>query len=395
MRIGILTLPLNTNYGGILQAYALQTVLERMGHSVSILDAPNGKPFKLPLYKMPLAYAKRFVLRYILHSSDTPILFEQWLWKKQKELERHTRRFIVEYLHDVQKNNYYDLQEKDFDAIVVGSDQVWRPCYFPHRDGMSIQDAYLAFAENWNILRIAYAASFGTDEWEYSAKETKRCGQLTKLFNGISVRERSGVNLLKDHFGADAIHVLDPTMLLHPGDYSRLIECAESDGALEKEKTEKDYILSYVLDEKKDINRMLNDIAQREGVEVRRSRSKPFSVSSFSNNDLEEYVQPPVESWLKDFRDCKYVVTDSFHACVFSILNHKQFIVIGNKERGLSRFESLLQMFGLEDRMILKDTDFCKTLLQPIDYESVDEKLDELRKNSYEFLKNNLSKGKE
>jgi len=389
MRIGILTLPLQTNYGGILQAYALQTVLERMGNSVSLLDAPNWKPYKLPLYKRPLAHSKRFLLRYVFRSSDTPILFEQEMAKKQEVFQKNTRTFIAKYLHAVPETNYYDLQEKDFDAIVVGSDKVWRPKYFPHRDGMSIQDAYLAFAENWKIRRVAYAASFGTDQWEYTKQETKRCGELLKLFNGVSCREDDGVYLAKRYFDVDAIQVLDPTMLLNVSDYYTLINNAEEDGVL-KRKEGKKYVLNYLLDENKEANKVLTEIAMSNGMEIKRSKSKSFTVSSFNKDDLSDYVQPPVESWLRDFRDCECVVTDSFHACVFSILNEKPFVVFGNRGRGLSRIYSLLKLFGLESRMVTGDKNYEKALLTPIDYTTISTKVSALREESLAWLKSSI-----
>ena len=113
---------------------------------------------------------------------------------------------------------------RQFDAIVVGSDQVWRPKYFKDK----IENAFLDFAKSWNIKRIAYAASFGTDEWEYAPKQTKRCGELLKLFDFVSVREMSGINLCATHFDLGAKLEPDPTMLLTTEDYMRLFEVART-----------------------------------------------------------------------------------------------------------------------------------------------------------------------
>ena len=104
---------------------------------------------------------------------------------------------------------------------------------------------------------------------------------------------------------------------------------------------------------------------------------------------LDEIVQPPVEQWLRSFRDSSYVITDSFHACVFSILFHKPFIVIGNKSRGLARFQSLLSLFELEDRMLI-DTYDISLCNKEINWEKVDPKLDKLRADSKSFLEKSL-----
>ena len=118
----------------------------------------------------------------------------------------------------------------------------------------------------------------------------------------------------------------------------------------------------------------------------------PFETNSkyeVKGASLEEIVQPPVEQWLRSFRDSSYVITDSFHACVFSILFHTQFIVIGNQSRGLARFHSLLSLFGLEDRMVTENLDvsLCE---RPIDWDKVDIKLKELRAYSRSFLEKAL-----
>lgn len=118
----------------------------------------------------------------------------------------------------------------------------------------------------------------------------------------------------------------------------------------------------------------------------------PFSVNNpyeaDENKPLEDRIKPSVETWLRGFFDAELIVTDSFHACVFSIIFKKQFIVVGNKSRGMSRFESLLKMFGLEDRLVNGCDDFLK--LSAINYDLVYEKYRVLKDMSYSFLKDNL-----
>ena len=89
-------------------------------------------------------------------------------------------------------NDFNALNPNDFDAFIVGSDQVWRRLYMP-----DIYREYLSFAEGWNVRRISYAASFGTEEWEYSPLETTECRRLLQKFDAVSVREASGVSLCK------------------------------------------------------------------------------------------------------------------------------------------------------------------------------------------------------
>ena len=124
----------------------------------------------------------------------------------------------------------------------------------------------------------------------------------------------------------------------------------------------------------------------------KKKKLEPFNVYNPYEYDeshpLQERIKPSVEKWLRGFYDAKFVITDSFHACVFSIIFHKQFVVVGNKERGMSRFESLLEMFGLEDRLVNIGDDISS--LSKIDYVAVDKIYDTLKEESKSFLFNAL-----
>ena len=328
MRIAILTLPLHTNYGGILQAYALQTVLTRMGHQVEVLQAPPTFP-RNPLLK-PLIYGKR-IAKKILKDWKTPIFIEQ---KRKKELpiiRQHTDQFIAENINLRKINSLHEISPNDYDAIIVGSDQIWRKPYFRWMWNSPMKDAYLEFTRGWDIKRIAYATSFGVDDLsEYIPDEIRQCASALQLFDSVSVREDSGVRLCREHFAVEARHVLDPTMLLSKEDYETLVNqsnVAESPGDM----------LCYILDPTEFKSKVISEISSEKGL-------TPFNVFAETDNTrlpLQQRVQPPVESWLRGFMDAKFIVTDSFHACVFSIIFGKPFIAIGNAGRGMSRFTSL------------------------------------------------------
>lgn len=367
MKIGILTLPLHTNYGGILQAYALQTVLERMGNEVHVIEKEK-QPLSINKYKMPFTYGKRIIKN--IMGKKLPIYYEQKYNKEQPIVRQYTDQFIEKYIHLIKYKEFSDIKESEYDAIVVGSDQVWRPKYFGIKQ---IEQAYLKFAENWNIKRIAYAASFGTDKWEYTTKHTSVCGELLKNFDAVSVREDSGVKLCKEHFGVEVQHVLDPTMLLEKEDYIKLFEAnntPKSQGNL----------LYYFLDETDEKKTLIKRIADEKGL-------MPFNVKSRSNDinsPISDRIQPPIEQWLRGFYDAEFIITDSFHACVFSILFNKPFILYGNKKRGLSRFSSLLKMFGL-NQALLKDTLQYNPVIE-YNWQHINSLLDSKRQESKSYL---------
>ena len=377
MKIGILTLPLHTNYGGIIQAYALQTVLQRLGYEVSEIEMKREwTPSYPPLWKLPLSFGKRILRKYVLRRKGARVFRERYEKKVWPLMTQHTQRFINQYINQYKVDQLSDCKGK-FDAFVCGSDQVWRyiynDCY-----GYDKANAYLKFLGDEPCKRIAYAASFGTEEWEYPEQDTAECKKWIQKFDAVSVRESSGTRLCATYFDVKAKHVLDPTMLLNSDDYMSLVERADvpkSNGNL----------FCYILDdseEKTNVVRRIEDSL----------RLKPFFMNAGGGcptDDLEKRIQPPVETWLRAFNDSEFVVTDSFHACVFSILFHKQFVVIGNPTRGLARIHSLLSIFGLEGRLVSAQNLDIENL-PLIDYAKVEVVLNQWRKGSMHFLQESL-----
>lgn len=369
MKIGIFTLPLYSNYGGLLQAYALQKVLKNMGHEVVTIKEEK----QLPSWKKPFVYSKRFLFKYVLKKKGAIDVFYE---KSQKAIlpiiTRNTQLFIDKYI-DLMSLSDVKKHQKKIGALIVGSDQVWRPKYVG-----SISNAYLAFAKKWNIKRIAYAPSFGTDAWEYNIYQSLTCRKLIKRFDAISTRENAGVSLCKEYWGINAVHVLDPTMLLDASHYTKLI----GEESVEKCKGN---LFVYVLDKNENITKVEQKICQTFGY-------TPFySSTDNSGAMLENRIASKVETWLQSFIDAEFILTDSFHACVFSILFNKPFIVCGNVGRGMSRFDSLLQTFNLQNRKVSIDINNLDQALQTsINWEEVNRILDIQRENSFQFLSNAL-----
>lgn len=366
MKIGILTLPLHVNYGGILQAYALQTVLERMGHQVWIIEEKLNRH---PCYQMPLVYAYR-LFKKVIKREKIDVFYE--LHKKQirKIAWQHIRPFTKKYINSFFVRDLKKLQATDFDAIIVGSDQIWRPLYYPE-----IAHAFLDFAVGWNIKKISYAASFGTDDWEYTISQTQICAALLKHFDTVTVREDSGVEFCSQFLGINACQVLDPTMLLELEDYVTFfndIKILKSPGNL----------LCHILDNTDEKQQLVDKIAFQHSLQ-------PFAVNSkaeWAENLSEECIQPPVEQFIRGFYDAEFVVTDSFHACVFSILFNRPFVVYVNKERGQARFLSLLKLFGLEKRLIYSLDEYYDSIMDNIDWGNVNAILHRQKEYSMNLL---------
>ncbi|WP_166332561.1 polysaccharide pyruvyl transferase family protein [Sphingobacterium chungjuense] len=380
MKIGILTLPLHTNYGGNLQAYALMSILKELGHEVYLIDR---KKDRIAIKDFPITVIKRFVGKYILRRPGIE-LFKEYAEEQQlKILGKRTKFFLDKYVQPKTKAFYSSLmlhrniENYQFDAIIVGSDQVWRPRYTPN-----IFDYFLGFlSRESSTRRIAYAASFGTDEWTFSNQETIGCAGLLQKFNYVGVREDSGVILCQDKFSTPATHVLDPTMLIEESYYTKLFTPSDTDKLGKK-------LLVYVLDENADKTRVINHIAERYNLEVSRVNSEIENKSI----PLKNRVAPHTEEWVKGFYEASFVVADSFHACAFAIIFNKPFVIYGNPKRGLTRFTSLLKMFELEDRLIIDSSMLNDKLMNtPINWERVNYLLNEYRINSKSFLENALN----
>lgn len=372
MKIGVLTLPLAYNYGGILQAYALQKVIKNMGYDVERINYPFIR--EEPHVKTII---KRCISKYLLRRYDGLIFYEHKFNKWLPLMMQNTSKFINENI--VSSNEIRDFSEispNTYDVIVVGSDQIWRPKMFQLNPALS----FLSFAKDWSIKRIAYAASFGTSDWEFDEAQTKECADLVSLFSFIGVREIDGVKLCKEYLHVDSDFVLDPTLLLEAKDYIELIDKSNVPKS-------KGTLFDYTLDlspEKKDL---ISFISKKRSL-------TPFSVNSKDGNiscPLDDRIAKPVESWLRGFYDSDLIVTDSFHACVFSIIFRKPFVVVANRARGMSRFTSLLGSLGLMNRMVENIVEY-KSMPSDIDYEVVYKKLNQLKDKSWLKLKNALEK---
>lgn len=372
MKIGILTLPLHSNYGGNLQAWALMRTLRELGHEVWLIDLER---YRTPWWRKPAVLLKQAFKRYVQGRRDVILGISVFDPPELARREAHARDFIARNIaprthkfsstSDLARN----ITRYEFDAIVVGSDQVWRPQYTPN-----IDDHFLGFlGDAGRTRRVAYAASFGTEDWQFTDEQTARLGGLLKRFDAVALREDSGVLLCNEKFQVDARHVVDPTLLVDREDYIDLIG-AGTGGAPGP------MLFTYLLDKSAEKLSVLNWLQERTGL-------RPMTPADLSDEATRGGgVIPAVGSWIRGFRDADYVFTDSFHGCVFSIIFRKPFIAFGNPRRGLSRFTSLLAVFGLDERLVLGVNDIEKAFNSPIDWSKVERELDRQRGLSREFF---------
>ena len=375
MRILTLPLPLYTNYGGILQAYALQTALQRMGHEVTVLQKIPTQDHNF--FLLPLVWIKRLIFNIFLGKS-VPVFAEKIINRARGVVGQHTFNFINKHIHILPIKEFNEIRLDEYDSIIVGSDQIWRHRYFTESWKSNIRHAFLDFAASNNIRKIAYAASFGLDNLdEYPQQDLLRCKQNIKKFHAVSVREDSGVSICMNKLGVNAEHVLDPTLLLSKDDYSNLIKSEQEEV--------KGKLFSYILDKNPYKSKIEDIIKETLGIQIFRLDSGDFDILK----PADEQIQPPVETWLSAIRDAKFVITDSFHACVFSIIFEKPFAVVDNSSRGLTRITSLLKQFGLEKRLLSENAssdEIVDLISKPIKVQNYSS----LKQKSLNFLQSSL-----
>ena len=295
-KIVILTLPLGNNYGGLMQAYALQRVVSGMGYdAVTDRYACKNKSWKsyfLWLY-LPVKY---FLLRLL----GKKMLDPGSIIQRNENLSHFINENIrtVDFFKGHKRPTRNDIE--NYDVFLVGSDQVWRKKY------VNIQSYLLSFLDHIHDKRFfSYGASFGCDnveDWTNSDKKVAK--RMLSQFAAISVREKSGVEILQKEFGVHALCVLDPTMLLSIEDYLYL------DG-VNNIKKEKKMLYCYILDLTDDKKDLIRSIKEERGLENILLISP--KIDKIKKDLPNNFKYPSIAEWLSGFRDADFVFTDSFH----------------------------------------------------------------------------------
>lgn len=357
MKIALLNLQYDNNYGGNLQRYALMTVLQRMGHDVTHLN------LRFNFITYPWHHQCYLILRRLLSrifKRNGCAIFPEY--RRQQEYMRScavTDVFYNKYIkHTKPIYSKKELQKyQDFDAFIVGSDQVWRKTIAAIYGITTFFFDYLPV--NNMTPRIAYGVSLGTGVNELNEEDLAVLTPLYRKFKAVSVREDSALKLFTDYVWdqPSAQQVLDPTLLLCKEDYSQLINQSQTDDLPGN-------LFCYILDMTDEKRELIRSVEKEKGL-------NSFVISL--NNE-----QPSVEQWLRYFRDSEYIITDSFHGLVYSTIFNKPFLLINNEFRGNARLESLIRML------------YCGTSIDNPNWLVVNENIEGWRNKSLVFLQNHL-----
>ena len=376
MKVGIVTIHQLNHYGTVLQAFALQWKLHSLGYDSEIIDYCYPNNYHTELNNKRIAPPKIPSLSTRIINKIKIVLCGR---RMMKSTELRTMRFNLFNkenirLSDVRYSSKEELHHTPpiYDLYLTGSDQVWNP-YFMHGDTTYL----LSFAPE-NVRRISYAASFGrncmTDE--YSNLYAK---QLSK-YESISVREKSGINIVRELTGKDATLVLDPTLLLNSCEWNSFSS---------KSIINEPYILCYILDYAFNPSPYIYDLAEQISNE---SGYKLVQIDRDNNNTPKHFKSIPVNSagpaeFLSLFRHASLIITTSFHGTAFAVNFNKPLLSVINDEITVDcRQKNLLEVLGMEKHLIKKNSLFPSFEQSLVNYEEVNEKLDKLRKESENYL---------
>jgi len=295
--------------------------------------------------------------------------------KRDRKFDEFTNKYFVKVSKPIR--NYEELQEYShkFSDIIVGSDQMWLP------SGLGTKFYNLLFAPD-ECNKIAYASSFGVSTIPKNQIDKTRI-YLDRIEH-ISVREKSGQKIVKELTDRDVPIILDPTMIVTRAQWDNSIQ--------DKRIIPDDYIFCYFLGNNQSHRIEANKLSKKTGLKiVSLKHMDEYIPSDEAFGDLAPYDVGP-EEFVNLIRHAKYVCTDSFHGSVFSIIYHKQFITFNRFAEGQnsrnSRLDTLFQNIGLSRRY---DKDIIAEMIEPIDYDEVDRKLEKLRKVSHDYIVDALS----
>lgn len=364
-KIAVITRHAVSNYGSVLQTYALQEAIKEAGFDCEIIDYvrfdEDYRKITDTLIRKSPKWNKNFATRLIYKCIQSPeyILMGRRFEKFQKKLLNRTPQ------------KYHSLQElksnpPQADIYCTGSDQVWGAI------GADAYDRayYLDFPAK-NSKKIAYAASFG--KTDLSEDALKSACDLLCQYDKITVRENSAVDIIED-MSLACTQVLDPTLLLDREKWSALID----------RETDKKYVLLYQLHNNPQMDRYAMEFAKKCGLPLLRMTT--FLHRMFNGGKF-EYL-PSTGRFLSLIKNAEYMITDSFHGTAFAINFNTQFIDILPGETK-TRNQSILQLTGLTDRVLDSYDDFS-FINKKIDFENANRILAEQRKQSLNILKEML-----
>ena len=367
----------HNNYGTSLQGYAMLKKIQQLGYEVEVIkyikrlstwqkikfvvNALRAGEWKNIQHRLT---SKQMLKKYPVYAAG--------IAERTTAVNAYKQKKLIPLFHEYIGYDALHKGSLNYAAVVVGSDQVWTPMSLPNKF------FNLLFVSD-SVRKVAYASSFGVSE--IPSFQRKATGAYLDRFYKIGVREQRGKEIVEELSHQKATVVADPTMLLSREEWEQEIADAHTT-------TEELYIFCYFLGTNQEARKAAKELKEKTGYKIITIRHMDEYVpeDELFGDEAPYNVDP--NDFVKYISRAAYVCTDSFHCTVFSILFHRQFMTFyrfaeGSKTGRNSRINSLFDLFELQERLYKGD---INKITNPIDYNSVDEKLSELRKESIYFL---------
>lgn len=362
MKINIITRHSVPNYGSILQTYSTQKALEKMGYDSEIIDyiklEETNKRAVATNYGSNKSGIKEKIKKVIYIILQRPNVT-----KMNNAFKKFRKKYLKETIREYNSIEELSNNLPEADVYCTGSDQVWGKIGTEEYD-----KAYFLNFVPENKKCIAYAASFGVDKLPEKLNEDIK--DLLKKYETILVRENTAEKIIREKGFDNVGQVLDPTLLLKKEEWDEICEPTKLDN--------KEYILVYQLHHNKEMEKYVKNLKKHTKLPIYR-----VNTSIYYGLKPGKFIYLPTPGQFVSYiKNAKYVVTDSFHGTVFSMIFQKQFIDI-LPGKTATRIESILKLVGLSNR-ILRDNNDYSFLKDNIDFTQVNNILENERNKSIE-----------
>lgn len=373
MKIGIMSMQRVANYGSFLQAYGLKKIIEKQGHSVVFVDYKVGRPVTFENDKKQ--YYKGIIREKVMDIAAECIDLLFFASEEQKysmQFKKMYKKNFLPLLGISDKKNYH----KSVDTLVIGSDEVFNCLQSNPIVGFSPE----LFGHNNKAKKlISYAASFGntTITGLEDAKKEKIISHLLKKFNNISVRDQNSFEIVKTLTGKEASINLDPVLMYEFTDEIIYPQTGEK------------YLVVYAYRNRlsESEKKAIKDFAKKEQLKI-------IGIGGYQDFCDVCFQGSPFEV-LGYIKGAEYVITDTFHGTIFSVINQRKFVTFirnghGKKYGNYEKLMDLLQRLGLEDRAIFSPSEISERIYTDINYYAVDEIIRTQREKTMSYLKDAL-----
>lgn len=383
--IGLVTCYFHHNYGSMLQAYATEMIMEKMGLSFETIACKRPRDYMVE--NKYLYYVKKLLI------GDWGMFLGKRRIKKVEEQNPQFKKNVEtrNAMFDEFANTFFHTSKfcrnraelegiaNDYSAFLVGSDQLWRTD--------SVEHGY--YTLEWvpdSIRKIAYSTSIGVKNIPWF--QVKKNQWFMNRFDFVALREQSACDLYHQMTGKTAPVVLDPTLLFTGEEWMKIQQ--------PEPLTEGKYIFVYLLGNNPDQRDYINKVKEKTGLKiVSLQQLDDYIPSDEGFADEAPYNVGPRE-FLNYIRNAEMVFTDSFHCSVFSILYHKNFHTFNRfgenaKQSTNTRIDNLLHIAGLEDRRWNVSKSMADCIQQTSDFEQVENRLSDMRQLSWDYLNKALA----